>query len=377
MSNSETEFLRLFGWNEFFENQWISIDGLSEEAARLSGPLALKRARVIGEEKNLYRLQVDLEHSLWASLGGKLQYHALVRSDLPAVGDWVLVHVDASSDRGVIRHVFQRRTSLKRRQVGGQDDQILATNVDWAMIATAVVGDLNIRRLERYLSVVREAGSRPVILLTKADEAQEEIAEIEQKVRAEFKDVPVHRLSKDQFDQALYLQEYLAPGQTAVVLGSSGVGKSTLVRYLTERDEIKTQEVRDYDLKGRHTTTSRHLYPSRFGGLVIDTPGMRELQLSDHDEGLRSQFADIEELIGHCRFGDCRHDSEPGCAIKQALEDDVLSFERWQSYQKLDAEVRHAARKQDKALASEARKRWKKISNDAYERIRFKKRGWN
>jgi ribosome biogenesis GTPase len=363
MFSSEKEFLNLFGWDGFFNDQNPSLVSSS-----------LFPARVICEERNLYRLQLGLENVLWATVSGKLQFSASLRADYPAVGDWVMVEVPEQSDRGVIHRVCPRKSIIYRKQVGSSADmQILSSNVDYIFITTSVNDDLNYRRIERYLAVAWESGSVPVILLTKADICSDAIGSVIANVQLEFPGVQVHALSKNEFESASFLSDYLKAGKTAVFIGSSGVGKSTLVNFLIGNDEIKTQEVREADGKGRHTTTSRSLYVSRYGGLVIDTPGMRELQLSDHADGVRTQFSDIELLIEKCRFGDCQHQTEPNCAIKQALADDELSEERWRSYQKLEAEVRHAMRKQNKVLAAEDRKVWKKLSVDARDKGRSKK----
>lgn len=362
MLNSQKEFLQLFGWDDFFENQ---IPDLRSHI--------LYPARVVCEERNLYRVQVGLNQVLWASINGKMQFNAQGRSDFPAVGDWVLVELQQQSDRGVIHQVLERKTMIHRKQVGSSADmQILSTNVDYAFITSSVNQDLNYRRIERYLAVAFDANVTPVILLTKADTA-EDIHTVVADVENNFPGIRVHTLSKDNFESAEFLKDYLVQGSTSVVIGSSGVGKSTLVNFLIGGDEIKTQNIREDDDKGKHTTTSRNLYISRYGGLIIDTPGMRELQLSDHTEGLSSQFSDVEQLLGNCRFSDCRHETEPGCVIMQALDEGSLSDERWRSYQKLEAEVRHGLRKQDRALAAEDRKLWKKRSIEGRNNSRAKK----
>lgn len=352
MSISNREFLYLLGWDDFFENQIPDLVSSS-----------FFPARVICEERNLYRVQVSKDQVVWAAISGRANFNAESRVDYPAVGDWVMVDLPVQSDRAVIHRVLQRKTTLYRKQVGASSDmQILSTNVDYAFITSSVNSDLNHRRIQRYLAVVSETGCVPVILLTKADVCLGRIEDIVADIQKEFPHVRVHAVSKDDFNGAAFLAEYLREGTTSVFIGSSGVGKSTLVNFLIGTDEIETQAIREDDEKGRHTTTSRNLYISRYGGLIIDTPGMRELQLSDHAEGISSQFADIEQLIQACRFSDCQHQTEPGCAVKGALDEGSLSGERWRSYHKLEAEVRHALRKQDKALTYEDRKAWKKIS---------------
>lgn len=365
MFSSEKEFLFLFGWDDFFQSQCSD---------HVSG--SLFPARVICEERNLYRVQTGLHHVLWSSISGKMQFNASTRVDYPAVGDWVLMAIPDQSDRGVIHQIIPRKTIIHRKEIGSSADiQILSTNVDNVFITTSVNEDLNFRRIERYLAVALGAGATPIILLTKADICPDNIDEIIARVECEFTGVTVKAISKDDYEKANFLPEYLKKGTTSVFIGSSGVGKSTLVNFLIGFDQIKTQSTREYDGKGRHTTTSRNLYISRYGGLIIDTPGMRELQLYDHGEGLEQQFSDIENLIQSCRFTDCGHKTEPGCAIRRAIDGDSLAEERWKSYQKLEAEIRHGLRKQDKVLASQDRKLWKKRSIEARNKGRSRKGG--
>ncbi len=354
MLSSNTEFLQQFGWDDFFESQIPDL-----------GSKIFKPARVISEERNVYRLQVGLNQTIWAAITGSLKFKAVSRVGYPAVGDWVLFELPPNSERGVIHQILPRKTTLHRKQVLGGDMQILSTNVDTVFIVTSLNEDLSYRRIERYLAVAQDAGVTPVILLTKSDVYGGDLAEVQENVKKEFPSVDVYVLSQKNFTEANFLAGYLKPGTTSVFLGSSGVGKSTLVNYLikteTSTEVIKTQDSRAEDGKGRHTTTSRNLYLSRYGGLVIDTPGMRELQLSDHEAGGRHLFADIEELVQGCRFGDCQHKTEPGCAVLKALASAELSDERWKSYLKLQAEGRHGMRKQDKGLAAEDRKTRKKL----------------
>ncbi|MFZ3229824.1 MAG: ribosome small subunit-dependent GTPase A [Pseudobdellovibrio sp.] len=367
MLSSQKEFLCLFGWDGFFESQ-IEVQPPNLVFS------SLYPARVICEEKNLYRIQLGLNDVRWASVSGKMQFNAMNRVDYPAVGDWVLAEVPDQADRAVIHRICPRKSIIYRKQVGSSADmQILSTNVDYAFITTALNNELNYRRIERYLAVAWDSGATPVILLTKSDIYSEKVVDALNEARREFPNVDIHAISKNDFEKENCFREYLKEGKTSVVIGSSGVGKSTLVNFLIGEEQIKTQNVRESDSKGRHTTTSRSLYVSRYGSLIIDTPGMRELQLADHMDGVSVQFSDIESLISKCRFNDCQHKTEPSCKIRKALADDSLSEECWKSYQKLASEVRHAMRKQNKELATEDRKLWKKISINAGNKNQQKK----
>lgn len=360
MTSSQEEFRTHFGWRKYFAEQLPLMD---EDLRKL------EIARVVGEERNLYRLQFNCSEILSAVITGKMQFKALRREDYPAVGDWVLAEKN-SSGQSVIRHILKRQSVLLRKQVGTVSDvQVLAANVDTIFITSSLNGDLNMGRLERYLTFAWESGARPVILLTKADLCAD-VDHFILEVNSRFLGVDVYSLSSDNYAEAQFLQHYLTTGSTSVLVGSSGVGKSTLINYLIGSDLIKTNDVREGDDKGRHTTTSRSLYRSRFGGLVIDTPGMRELQFANHEEGFHQQYADIEELILHCRYTNCTHGSEPDCAINSAIADGTLDPERYKSFKKIQGEIRHSLRRMDKVLMAEDRKQWKKRSLEARQRIK-------
>lgn len=364
MLASQKDFLFLFGWDDFFENHYTNLFNNS-----------LIPAKVICEEKNLYRIQIDLQTTTWASINGKMYFNAKNRSDFPAVGDWVLIEPPCDSDRAIIQSILPRKGVVQRKEIGSSTDiQILATNIDYMFIASSADHDLSAHRIERYLTIAYESGTIPVILITKTDCATIDIHILLDELKERFPHVNIHTLSKDNFTEAEFFKNYLKSGITSVVVGSSGVGKSTLVNFFIGDDKIKTQEVRTSDSKGRHTTTSRNLYRSHFGGLVIDTPGMRELQLLDHQDGLETQFSDIEDTILRCRFSDCRHETEPGCAIREALDNEDISESKWKNYKKLEAEIRHGLRKQDKVLHSEDKKAWKKKVMEGRERGISKRR---
>jgi ribosome biogenesis GTPase len=298
---------------------------------------------------------------LRCDVAGRLYEESASGADLPVVGDWVAVAARAEEDAGTIQAVLPRRTKFSRKTAWqAAEEQVLAANIDVVFIVTSLNEDLNLRRLERYLILARESGAQPVVLLTKTDLSDDPAAVVAE-VEPVAADVPVHTLSSKTGEGLDDVRAHLRPGVTAALLGSSGVGKSTLVNTLAGEELLATQELRD-DGQGRHTTTRRELVQLPGGALVIDTPGMRELQLWVADEALEETFEDVTSLFAHCRFSDCSHETEPGCAVKEALADGTLAPERWSSYLKLEAEMAALERRLDKRLASEERKRWRSLA---------------
>jgi ribosome biogenesis GTPase len=328
------------------------------------------RVVAVHKETAIVRGPDGLDRS--AVVSGRFRFEALAASDYPAVGDWVaLASGDGAAPSGaqaVITAVLPRRSAFvrsaadaTRRSAGNLvDEQVLAANVDVAFLVAGLDHDFNLRRLERYLAVAWSSGVRPIIVLNKADVAldlDDRLLAVESIAPA----VPIVVLSALTGDHVADLAPFLAPGQTAVVLGSSGVGKSTLVNALLGEQRQATAAVRDDDSRGRHTTTHRELFELPGGALLIDTPGIRALEVAGADEGIDAAFDDIADLALACRFNDCRHAGEPGCAVRSALDDGRLSPDRLASHQKLERELAHAERKGDaRARAAEA-KRWKSI----------------
>ena len=290
---------------------------------------------------------------------GRLTHRATSRGDLPAVGDWVVVRKLADENRGAITAVLPRRSWFSRRMAGHvTDEQVVAANVDVVFIVMALDDDFSPRRLERYLLLARESGASPVILLTKPDVCVDVPARVAE-IAALAGDVPVHVVSP-KFDQGLdRVAERVPAGKTGALLGSSGVGKSTIINRLVGREVQKTRDIRESDSKGRHTTSHRQLVFLPNGGFLIDTPGMRELQLWDVGEAVKETFDDIEALALECRFSDCRHRDEPRCAVKTAVEEGRLSASRLESYVKLQDELEHLARQQDQRAQIEEKRRGK------------------
>jgi ribosome biogenesis GTPase / thiamine phosphate phosphatase len=294
-----------------------------------------------------------------ARVPGRLRHEASSRAELPVVGDWVALDPD---DQGApsIRAVLPRRTSFSRRAAhdpGSQAtrEQVVAANVDVVFVAVSLAEDVSARLLERYLTLAWESGARPVILLTKAD-CEDDPDAVAAEVAETGGEVPVHAVSSRTGLGLSAVRAYLAPGITGALLGPSGVGKSTLVNALVGDERLATAETRD-DGSGRHTTTRRELVVVPDGGIVVDNPGMRELHLWVADEGLEEAFDDVAELASQCRFSDCRHDGEPGCAIEAALSDGRLARERWESYRNLERELEELEARLERRERSRARRR--------------------
>jgi ribosome biogenesis GTPase len=314
-----------------------------------------------------FRVYLDADERL-ADVPGRMRHEARSRRDLPAVGDWVAVRRGLSYERATIQHILPR-TSLFSRKVAGREttEQLLAANVDVAFLVAGLDRDYNLRRLERYLAMTWESGARPVIVLNKSDLADDVDAR-RTEVAAIAGGVPVHPISS-KFARGLdELTPYLRPGATIALLGSSGVGKSTLINRLLGEERQSTRDVRAKDSRGRHTTTYRELVPLRGGALLIDTPGMRELQLWSADEGVQETFDDIATLSAGCHFRDCRHEAEPRCAVKDAVDAKRLAPERLDNYRKIQRELQHLATRQD-ALALQARKREHRSIHKAFRKL--------
>jgi ribosome biogenesis GTPase len=336
--------------------------GWDEERAREMEPWAKKPAhepgRVLIGFNYLYRVGVE-GGEIDTVLAGRLKHHAERQGELPAVGDWVVVRKRSDEDRGAIVSVLPRRSRFSRRMAGNvTDEQVVAANVDVIFIVMSLDDDYSVRRLERYLLMARESGAAPVVLLTKPDLSADLGADVAEVVTV-VGDVPVHVISPKLNQGLEQVTPYVTAGRTAALLGSSGVGKSTIINRLVGADVQKTREVRESDSKGRHTTTHRELVVLPGGGLMIDTPGMRELQLWDANESVRGTFEDIEALAGECHFTDCRHRDEPRCAVKAAVDAGRIPADRLASYLQLQDELAYLARQQDERAQIEEKRRGK------------------
>jgi ribosome biogenesis GTPase len=335
--------------------------GWDEARAREFEPWAGKPAhqpgRVLIGFNYLYRVGIE-GGEIDAVLAGRLKHRAERQGELPAVGDWVAVR-KRPEDHGAIVAVLPRRSRFSRRMAGNvTDEQVVAANVDVIFIVMALDDDFSVRRLERYLLMARESGATPVVLLTKPDLSADLSADVADVV-AVAGDVPVHVLSPKLNQGLEQVAPYMTGGRTAALLGSSGVGKSTIINRLIGADVQKTREVRESDSKGRHTTTHRELVVLPEGGLMIDTPGMRELQLWDASESVRGTFEDVEALAGECHFTDCRHRGEPRCAVKTAVDEGRIPPDRLASYLHLQDELAYLARQQDERAQIEEKRKGK------------------
>lgn len=338
-----------WGWNEYFEAVWKD----SERGNTVP-------ARVIAQGRGIWRVAGDFGECP-AEAAGKLRLAAEEGADWPAVGDWVVAELRDQGSAAQIQEVLPRRSQFVRKTAGKKIvEQVIAANVDIALLVSALDGDFNPRRVERYLTQCWESGARPVIVLNKADvcEAPQEKVEEMERAAMGVSICAVSATTGQGFDE---LEKYLARGQTIVLLGSSGVGKSTILNRLLGRTVQEVQEVRESDSRGRHTTTAREIFALPNGALLMDTPGLRELQLWDADEGISQTFADIESLATQCRFGNCRHNGEPGCAVQAAIDAGELDFRRLENWRKLQRELAFLKRKVDPEASQNEKQRIKQL----------------
>jgi ribosome biogenesis GTPase / thiamine phosphate phosphatase len=343
------EFEQL-GWSDFFEENFRNY------ADRGYGV-----GRVYLENRRSFWLYTKAGE-IKADISGKMIYHADSRADFPAVGDWVVFRLQEDKSKAIIHAVLPRKSKFSRKVPGSSiEEQIVATNIDTVMLVSGLDNDFNVRRIERYLVMVSASGANCVIVLNKADlcaDLESRLAE----VKRIAPNVPVIPVSAKDDEHLTALDSYIKKGETVALLGSSGVGKSTITNHLIGGERQKVQEVRTGDDRGRHTTTKRELIVLPDGGLIIDTPGMRELQLWVSEEGLENSFEDIEALTAQCFYSNCEHNGTRGCAIEAALDDGSLDHERWESHNKLQKELAYVTEKQDARAAQTKRKNIKKIT---------------
>ncbi|PDT72458.1 ribosome small subunit-dependent GTPase A [Bradyrhizobium sp. C9] len=337
----------------------INLYGWSDRDGQAFAPCAAQGcvpARVVVQQRGLYTLVTD-HGELRAQLAGRLVHEAR-EGGHPVVGDWVAVTARPAEGAATIHAILPRRTMFVRKAADTvQAVQVVAANVDVALLVASMNADFNLRRLERYLATAWQSGARPVVVLTKADlrDAPDDIVAAAESIAF---GVPVLVVSAVTGAGVTELAALLKPGETCVLVGSSGAGKSTLVNAFAGTERMATGGIREDDARGRHTTTHRELVRLPGGALILDTPGMRELGLIDAEEGLGVAFDDIEALARDCRFRDCGHGNEPGCAVRTALETGQLDPDRWRGFQKLQRELAHLDRKEDRAARAAEKRRW-------------------
>jgi ribosome biogenesis GTPase / thiamine phosphate phosphatase len=351
MENDIVYELSALGFRSFFEQQM-----------QPSGDDEVVPARVAAEHRGAYEVW-SAAGSGRAELAGRLRREP-GQTGLPGVGDWVVLEGAPGPDRtAVIERVLRRRTVLTRGAAGREARlQVIAANVDRVLAVCGLDAAFNVRRIERYLARIRASGAEPSVILNKIDlcaDPRPRIAEVERHASG----VPVHAISALHSDGIEAVRSCIRNGMTVALVGSSGAGKSTLVNALLGEERMRTGGVRAGDGRGRHVTTHRQLVLLRGGGLLLDTPGMRELQLFDED-GIDSVFGDIAALAGRCRFRDCRHDTEPGCAVKQAAESGSLEPDRMQHYRKLEREARANELRHDEHRRRQAERVWGQLSDE-------------
>ncbi len=355
--------LTKYGWNKFFEEHFaqFSNEGFSP-------------GRVAIGHKSQYILYTE-SGEMTAEISGKFHFISGDKSDFPAVGDWVVIRAIPDENKAIIEQILPRQNRFSRKSAGAKtEEQIAASNIDIVFIMSSLNQDINLRRIERYLTLAWECEVTPVIILSKADLCDiiyEKLSEVE----AISFNTKIHVISAEENTGLGELTQYFENNKTVAVLGSSGVGKSTLINILSGREKMKVSEIGEYKDKGKHTTTHRELILLPSGGLIIDTPGMRELQLWEGSDGVAETFQDIEKFIGQCKFSDCKHDTEPGCAIKTAINNGEIDEDRYNSYLKLQREVSYFERRQNNKAALAEKKKWKKLSANAKKIGKMKRLG--
>lgn len=341
----------------------IGADALVYRAFEPWAAQQLTLARVASAQRDHYRLITE-EGEVDAEPSGALWYRSASAAAMPVTGDWVAARIINTSE-AIVEAVLPRRTLFARRAAGRREQQqAIAANIDLVFLVSGLDGDYNPRRIERYLALAAESGAGAVIVLNKCDLCADLAARLEE-TRSIAGGAPVVTANTIAEDGLEELRGHLAPGCTVALLGSSGVGKSSIVNRLLGEDRLRTNAVREHDSRGRHTTTHRELIPLPQGGALIDTPGMRELQLWAGQDSIDSVFDDIAQFAVACRYRDCNHTTENGCAVRQALEDGSLDADRLVSYRKLQGEARHHEVQTNPLAALEQKRKWKAIHKAA------------
>jgi ribosome biogenesis GTPase / thiamine phosphate phosphatase len=352
MDRDASSLLEELGWDLFFLEHF--------ELLNISGSIP---ARISAENRGAY--EVYCRHGeLTVKLSGKMRYLTGAGNSYPAVGDWVVIKLRVGEKSGIVHAVLPRKSKFSRKIAGEKTaEQVVAANVDTVFIVSGLDGgrNFNLRRIERYFTLAWNSGASPVVVLNKMD-LHPDVDAYVRSVEAIASGIPIHPVSAKARIGLDGLMSYLTKGKTAAFLGSSGVGKSALINALLGIERQETGEVREDDHAGRHTTTRRELILLPGGGAVIDTPGMREIQMWAGEDNLPGVFGDIEVLAEKCRFNNCEHNSEPGCAVRDAIERGFLDPARLESYRKLQNEMDYLAFREQHNTRLREREKWKKIA---------------
>lgn len=346
------------GWNDYFQTQLEKYE-IND---------GIEPARISQEHKGLYKI-INTEGEYLAELSGRMRYTAVDNRDFPAVGDWVLVKIYSSEGKAIIHGMLSRKNSLSRKGLSGRKsdlqgktlEQILAANIDTVFLVNGLDSDFSLRRIERYMTSIYENSMNPVIILNKTDLVNnpDEYVSRAESIAFGVPVIPVSGLTDSGIDD---LKRYIRARNTIVFLGSSGVGKSTIINRLFGMERQRVNSVRESDQKGRHTTTGRELMILPDGGILIDTPGMREFQPWKNEEDTARAFEDIESIASGCRFRDCKHESEPGCAVREALKQGDLDPGRYKNYNRMKREARYLETRMEGSAQLAEKKKWKAIN---------------
>lgn len=340
--------LKTLGWNTFFEDKFEEYKNLG-----------FVPGRIAVENKNNFNVITETGEII-AEISGKLMFTAESNSKLPKTGDWVALSV-FDNESGIIHGVVERKTKVSRRKPGKTtDEQVIITNVDFIFIVQSLDNNFNINRLERYLATVYQSGAIPIIILSKSDLCDDIESKIEE-IRQYHSEETIIALSSFENRGIDKIKELLEFGKTYAFLGSSGVGKSTIINKIVNEEIQKTTEVRTSDNKGKHTTTKRELIVLPEGGLLIDTPGMRGLKLWSAEDGISNTFAEFEEFAGECKYADCTHTHEANCAVINALNNNLIPQSRYDNYLKMRKELRYLESRIDYRIQLEEKRKWKEI----------------
>jgi ribosome biogenesis GTPase len=349
--NTVMDILKRYGWDA----GWTKIyhaTGIDMPAGRITG------------QYGRFLKCLTAEGEIITEVAGRLSYISECASDLPVTGDWVLVLMQGGTEIGLIHDVLPRKSWVARRRSGSRDEeQLIAANVDFLCIVSALDGTLNLNRIERYMLLAAEGKAEPLLLFNKSDLC-ENLREVKGSIDRRFPEEPVHYFSCSNGSGLVEVKDFLKPQNTYAFVGPSGVGKSTIINFLLEEEKQKTGFVRTGDHKGRHITSSRELFLTPGGVILLDTPGLRELALTGEESALDEVHAAIAAAAQNCRFGDCTHTVEQGCAVVEGIEKGDIPVEQYENYLKMRKELQHLERKEEQAGSFNAKKRWKSISKE-------------